>query len=292
VRALSERPGIRAVVKPSRQFSFVVWNALRPPLDDPRVRRALAMSLDRRRILEGLRNGYGKLGITPIMPFHWAHDPTVESIPFDPDSARALLAGLGIRDRDGDEVLELPDGSDFEIRIKLSAGSDFNRDVAEALRSDLAALGVRASTESTEATTLFADVTSPERRFDAALLGWSGDFRLDLRDLFHSDALEGPYQFASYGNPEVDSLMDRAVLEPDPERAAPLWGRVQEILQEEQPWTILYYQVDAFLARERVRNMEVDIRGALVNLPDWWLAPPAEGVAATAQPDSGGEDGQ
>ncbi len=292
VRALANRPGIRVVVKPSRQFSFVVWNALRPPLDDPRVRRALAMSLDRRRILEGLRNGFGDLGVTPIMPFHWAYDPEVEPVPFDPDSARALLAGLGIRDRNGDDILQLPDGSDFEIRIKLSAGSDFNRDVAEALRSDLAALGVRARTERTEASTLFADVTSPERRFDAALLGWSGDFRLDLRDLFHSDALEGPYQFASYGNPEVDSLMDRAVLEPDPERAAPLWGRVQEILKEEQPWTILYYQVDAFLVRDRVRDMEMDIRGALVNLPDWWLAPPEGGQGARTPPDSGGEDGQ
>ncbi len=292
VRALSERPGIRAVVKPSRQFSFVVWNALRPPLDDPRVRRALAMGLDRGRILEGLRKGYGELAVTPIMPFHWAFDAEVEPVPFDPDSARALLAGLGIRDRDGDEVLELPDGSVFEIRIKLSAGSDFNRDVAEALRSDLATLGVRASTEMTEATTLFADVTSPERRFDAALLGWSGDFRLDLRDIFHSAALDGPYQFASYSNPEVDSLMDRAVLEPDPQRAAPLWGRVQEILRDEQPWTVLYYQVDAFLVRERIRNVEMDIRGALVNLPDWWLAPLEEGGEAASSPDSGGEDGQ
>lgn len=280
VRSLSERDGIRAVVKPSRQFSFVVWNALREPLDDPRVRRALAMAIDRNRILEGLRKGYGEVAVTPIMPFHWAFSEDVEPLPFAPDSARALLAEAGIRDGDGDGVLELPDGTDFALQIKLGAGNAYRRDVAEAVRSDLAALGVRATTRATDVSTLFQDVTSPEREFDAALLGWAGDFRLDLRDLFHSDAREGPYQFASYGNPEVDSLMDRAVLEPDPDLAGPLWVRIQDVLREEQPWTVLYYQTDAFLARERVRDMDMDIRGALVNLSDWWVASPEERPAS------------
>lgn len=290
VRSLSEREGIRAVVKPSRQFSFIAWNQLRQPLDDPRVRRALTMAIDREQILEGLRHGYGEPAVTPIMPFHWAFNDEVRPLPFAPDSARALLAQAGIRDADGDGVLELPDRTEFELTIRLSAGSDFNRDVAEAVRASLAAVGVRARTQPTEATTLFADITSPERRFDAVLLGWSGDFRLDLRDLFHSDARGGPYQFASYANAEVDSLMDRAVREPEPALASPLWGRVQEILREEQPWTVLYYQIDAFLARDRVQGMEMDIRGALVNLPEWWLeSPDAEEEQVTSQARGGGD---
>lgn len=292
VRSLSEREGISSVVKPSRQFSFIVWNQLRPPLDDPRVRRALAMAIDRGQILEGLREGYGEPAVTPIMPFHWAFNEDVQPLPIAPDSALALLDAAGIRDRDGDGVLDLEDGTPLELSISLSAGSDFNRNVAEAVRDDLAGLGVRASTRATEATTLFADITSAERRFDAALLGWSGDFRLDLRDLFHSDTRGGPYQFASYGNPEVDSLMDRAVLEPDSAQAAPLWGRVQEILRDEQPWTVLYYQIDAFLARDRVQDMDMDIRGALVNISDWWLESPDGEADAEASRIEGGGDGE
>lgn len=292
VRSLAEREGIRSVVKPSRQFSFIVWNQLRPPLDDPRVRRALAMAIDRGQILDGLREGYGEPAVTPIMPFHWAFNEDVRPLPVAPDSALALLDAAGIRDRDGDGVLDLEDGTPFEVSISLSAGSDFNRNVAEAVRDDLAGLGVRASTRATEATTLFADITSSERRFDAALLGWSGDFRLDLRDLFHSDTRGGPYQFASYGNPEVDSLMDRAVLEPDSARAAPLWRRIQEILRAEQPWTVLYYQIDAFLARDRVQDMDMDIRGALVNLSDWWLESPDGEADAGAARTEGGGDGE
>ena len=63
----------------------------------------------------------------------------------------------------------------------------------------------------------------------------------------------------------------------------PLWRRVQEILREEQPWTPLYYQTDAFLARERVRDLETDIRGGLVNVQEWWVEEaPSDTVADTS----------
>ena len=280
VRDLAEQEGVRAIIKPSRTFSFIVWNGRHEPLGDPRVRRALAMAIDREEILQGLRHGLGEVAVGPIMPFHWAYDDDLAPLPFDPDSARALLAAAGIRDRDEDGVAELPDGSEFEIRLKLPAGSATNRDIAGAVRNDLRAIGVRLVTRPTEVTSLFADVTSPERPFEAVLLGWSGDFRLDFRDTFHSDALGEPYQFASYSNPVVDSLMDRATLETNRARAIPLWRRVQEILRREQPWTLLYYQTDAFLARDRLQGVEMDIRGALRTLPRWWVDEPLDTAAA------------
>ena len=276
VRTMAEREGIRAVVAPSRQMSLIAWNGARPPLDRADVRRALAMAIDRRTLLDALRSGFGELATGPIMPFHWAFDPELEPLPYDTAAARALLADAGVEDRDGDGVLETDDGADFAIEIKLPAGSDYRRDVAEAVRADLAELGVRVTTRPTEATTLFADVTSPERRFDAVLLGWTGDFRLDFHDTFHSEALGGPYQFASYSNPALDSVMDRASAARDRAQAAPLWRQAQRILRDEQPWTPLYYQTDAFLARERVQDLEVDIRGVLVNVRKWWVDEGAE----------------
>jgi peptide/nickel transport system substrate-binding protein len=271
VLELGRRDGMRSIAKPSRQFDFIAWNGKRPPLDDPRVRKALAFAIDRERILTGIRNGLGTLAVGPVMPFHWAHDPDLPAVPFHPDSARVLLHAAGISDRNGDGRLQLRDGAPFRIEIKLPTGSDVTRDVAEAIRSDLARIGVQVTVRQTEATTLFADLTSPERAFDAALIGWSGDIRLDLRDTFHSRALAGPYQFASYSNQEVDDLMDRAAIEMDRGRATPLWRRVQDIFREEQPWTLLYYRTDAFLARDRLQGVEMDIRGALVSLNEWWI---------------------
>ncbi len=271
VTELAERPELRAVVKPSRQFAFIVWNELRPPLDDARVRRALAMAVDREAILQRFRQGFGEVAVAPVLPSHWAYDDSLLPLPYAPDSARALLAAAGIEDRDGDGMLDRPDGDAFTIELELPAGSDYYRDIAEAVRHDLAGVGVRMSTRPTEGTTLFADLTSPKRNFDAALLGWVGDFRLDLHDVFHSEAVTGPYQFASYRNPRLDALMDAASAEPDRGRAIPMWHRVQGILLQDQPWTLLFYQTDAFLARERVHALDMDIRGALVHVTDWYV---------------------
>lgn len=282
LRELAERDGIRVLRKPSRQFSFLAWNGQREPLGDARVRRALALAIDRPAILAGLRRGLGELATGPIMPFHWAWPEDLEPVPFAPDSARSLLAAAGIGDTDDDGTLELPDGEELAIAISVPASSDYQRDMAEAVRGDLDELGVRATIRPTEMTTLFADVTSPERRFDVALLGWQGDVRLDLRDTFHSKALGEAYQFSSYANPEVDSLLDLATAETDREQARPLWRRVQELLLEEQPWTLIYYQTDAFLARERVRGLHMDIRGALVNVADWWVESDRAGGAEEA----------
>ena len=280
VRELAERPEIRAVIKPSRQFSMVVWNGRRAPLDDPRVRRALTMAIDRKEILEGVRHGFGEVAVGPIMPFHWSYDEALQPLPHDPAAATALLEEAGVEDRDGDGTLETPDGKEFGLEIKLPAGSAYLSDLAEAVRDDLARIGVGSRTRPTEATTLFADLTSGERRFDAAILGWSGDFRLDLHDTFHSDALDGPYQFAAYSNPAVDSLMDRGRETIDRGEAAPLWQRVQQILREEQPWTPLFYLTDVYLARERVRNLDADIRGALVDVQRWWVEESSEEAEA------------
>ena len=278
---LARREGFRAVVKPSRQFSFIAWNGLREELADPRVRRALAMAIDREAIVEAFRSGYGEVVPGPVMPSHWANDPDLRPVPHDPAAALALLAEAGIRDGDGDGALEGRGGEPFRIELKLVAESDYYRDIAEAVRGDLAEIGVEVRTRPTEFTTLVGDVTSPERRFDAFILGWAGDFRLDLHDTFHSDARNGLYQFASYANAEIDSLMERASAEPDRAVSAPLWHRVQEILRDEQPWTVLFYQTDALVMRDRLQGVEMDIRGALLSLPDWWVseAAPADSAA-------------
>jgi peptide/nickel transport system substrate-binding protein len=280
VRSLGQREGLHVLEKPSRQFYFIAWNGRRPPLDDDRVRRALAMAIDRDRILHGLRDGLGRSAVGPIMPFHWSYDDGLAPLPHDVAAAAELLAEAGLRDHTGDGRLQRPDGSAFEIEIKFPAGSDFHRDVAEAVRSDLAGLGIRVTSRPTEVTTLFGDITSPERRFDAVILGWIGDLRLDLRDTFHSAAVSGPYQFASYANPEVDRLMELAAIDPHRDSATPLWRRVQRILRDEQPWTILYYHSDAFLARDRLRGVRMDIRGALVHVTEWWVDGPAPARAA------------
>jgi peptide/nickel transport system substrate-binding protein len=285
VRELDADPRLRSIIRPARQYAFIGWNGRRKPLDDARVRRALTMAINREQIVQALRAGYGELAVGPVGSYHWSFDQQLMPLPFSRDSARALLREAGFEDRNGDGILQ--DRAGVPLAIEFIMPPDpFNRDLAELVRNDLAAIGVRAATRPTEGATLIATITAADRKFDAVLLAWESDFRLNLRDTFHSDGVErGAFQLAGYSNAEVDALIDASSVEPDRERARPMLTRLQQILREEQPWSFLYSYPDTYLAAERVRDLEMDIRGAFVNVQRWWI-PGVEQVPPAAADDS------
>ena len=285
--ALDSLAEVVGVVKPSRQYAFIGWNHRRGALGDPRVRRALSHAVDRQDVLRTIRSGYGELAVGPIAPQHWAFDSTLTPLPFSPDSARALLAAAGISDRDGDGRLELPDGTPFRIELKFPATSAPNRDLAALVDSDLEDLGVTLDQQPVDFGTMVQDFTGAARNFDAILLAWESDVRVNLRDIFHGAAVNGPFQFAGYRNARVDTLIDRIQVTTSREQAQPLYDELQRILRAEQPWTFLYYYPELFLMRDRVRNVHMDTRGALVNVTEWWLSGPTVPAAAAPPGDSG-----
>ncbi|HEX6135768.1 MAG TPA: ABC transporter substrate-binding protein [Longimicrobiales bacterium] len=282
---LRSTPGFRGINQQGRQYASAIWNSRVPPLDDARVRLALGLAIDRPKIIQTLRAGFGTPAVGPVGPTHWAYDESVAPLPYSPDSARALLRAAGIEDRNNDGVAELPGGEPFEIELKIPAGNAINRDMAELIRSDLSQIGVRIVTRPTEWGTMQQDFLSPERNFEAILLGWQSDFRLNLRDIFHSQTLGAGYQFSSYSNPRVDSLIDRTRTARTLDDARPLYAEIQRILRDEQPWSFLYYYPDLILVRDRLQGVEIDDRGALLAIQRWWVTDAATG-GAPAQSDS------
>src|SRR5207237_3103400 len=73
----------------------IVFNTRRPPFDDVRVRRAVALALDRREIVDGYLYGFGSVADGPVPPDVPGYLPGRPS-PTDPDSARRLLAGRAV----------------------------------------------------------------------------------------------------------------------------------------------------------------------------------------------------
>lgn len=270
--ALDTVAGLRGLRHVSGTFRLIGWNGKRPPLDEPLVRRAFTMAIDRDEMIQLLQKGAGQPAVGPVLPGHWAFDESLEPLPHAPDSARALLAAAGFENRDRDPWLEGADGRELRIEVKVPAGVESSRNIAQMAQSDLADVGVRVDIRSVDGATFTQDFTSPERNFDAVVLGWQAGLDLNLRDVYHSDAIDGIFQLASYRNPSVDSLLDALETARSRNEATPLLHRIQTILRDEQPWSYLYYQPRLFVLSESLRGVEVDIRGALVTTTDWWLA--------------------
>jgi len=270
---LAARPGITGVLKPSRRFYFIAWNGKRATLSQPATRRALMHALNRDQMIKALRGGYATIATGPIAPYHWAHDKSLAPLRYDPQTAIRLLESNGWRDRNRDGVRENAAGEPLQIELKIPANNGFNRDLAEMIRSDLSKVGVRVTTRPIDFAALVDDISTPERRFDAAILAFDTDFNINLRDAFHSKELEGPFQSSSYRNPRVDALLDAVAKATDRERARQLYADVQRILRDEQPWGFLFYPPELIVKSDRVQGAQFDIRGVLAGVEKWYTGP-------------------
>lgn len=267
-------PALELLAYTSRQYNMVIWNSRRPQLADPRVRRALALGTNREQIVEAILKGYGVIAHTGVPPFHWAYDP--EDLPvlrYDPAAARALLDEAGWRDRNGDGVRESADGTRLSISLKYNP-NQLRQQTAEVMQAQLAQIGVELTPRVVEYTTLIREINTPDvRDFDAVLLGWVTEFKVDDLDLFHSERIDQPYAWSGTRNAEMDSLMEALNLTIDREEARPIWKAYQEALIEEQPYMYLYFPERLDGVNRRLRNVVMDARGEWVNIKDWYLDP-------------------
>jgi len=134
--------------------------ARRPPFDDPRARLAAALAIDRQEIVDGYLFGLATPAEGPVPPGlpEYVAPP---HIPFDPDSARRLVAQLGTPPR-------------FEL---VSVGSG-EAPLEQMLQARLAAVGFQVTIRQLELSAFLDRVYGPRHDFSAAVMGIPGDVGL------------------------------------------------------------------------------------------------------------------
>ncbi|HKK94144.1 MAG TPA: ABC transporter substrate-binding protein [Longimicrobiales bacterium] len=267
-------PGIDFLAYDFRDYVYVAWNSRRPALADSDVRRALTLGTNRAEIVEALLAGYGQVANTSVPPFHWAYDPSLEGVDaYDPNEAMRLLEAAGWTDRDGDGIRENAAGVPLELEVKFNDGNQIRQDIAEIMQAQLSRIGVAVQPTVVEWTTLIEQITSEERNFDGVVIGWVTELKVDDTDLFSGERLDGPYAFSGTQNARLDQLLDTLQTIVDRDEALPLWREYQRVLNEVHPYTFLYYSDRLAGVNERVRNVEMDVRGEWLNIDDWWIEP-------------------
>jgi peptide/nickel transport system substrate-binding protein len=266
-------PSLRALSWPGRTLYYIGWNNERPPLDDPVVRRALALAIDRQTIIEALLYGQGSVATSPIPPWSPVHPSSVQPLERDSAEAVRLLERAGWSDRDGDGVRENADGQPLRFTI-LASNDQLRRSVVEVVQSHLAAVGVTADIRIAEFQTMIA--AHRGRDFDAIFTNWILDnFQVAAAPfaLFHSTEADKPGSAnrSTVRDPMLDSLIDRAIRSTDADEQQSIWRDMTQRLQETQPLTFMFWLNELAAYNGALSGVTMDPRGELLTIARWSL---------------------
>ena len=255
---------------PSREFTYVGWNNEREPFRDARVRRALTMAINRPELIQALMFGFAEPAGAVIPPFS-PMNPGLQPLPFDAAGAKRLLQEAGWQDTDGDGILE-KGGRPLRFSLVTNAANQLFQDIATVMQRQLRQAGAQVDIRTVEFQTMLQQHKA--RDYDAILTNWSWDyFRPDPSPLFSCEEARkrlSPNR-TGYCNPQADQLVQTALRESDPARAKQSWTQFSQVLQQDQPLTLLYWTEELVGVGPRLQGVETDARGELVSAPRWWL---------------------
>ncbi|HET6361887.1 MAG TPA: ABC transporter substrate-binding protein [Gemmatimonadota bacterium] len=250
---------------PGRSYAYLAWNTQDPMFQDKRVRQALTLATNRQEIVEALLYGQGQVGTQPLISTIWAHDPTIEPYPFDPDSAKALLDAAGWVDSDGNGIRE-KDGRPLSFSMKTNTENRLRVDIITVLQQQLKAVGAEVRPDPLEFNTLVEQLMAKE--FQAAVGGWVVGIKAELAPLFGEGE---PFNFVSADDPELQRLIGEAELTRDMNAAKALWSQAQRIIVDQGYYTFLFQINDLHAIDSRFQNVDMNAYGWGFNLEEWYV---------------------
>lgn len=230
--SLGGDPSVEIVETESFQQLVALFNTEKEPLNDPKVRQALAYAIPYDVITESIMNNTASKSIGNLPKGLWGHDDSIFQYTHDMDKAKELLKEAGV--------------NGGELTLTYASGDENERQIAELLSIQLKELGFDVKIEGMlwEAQWDLARSTNPEDRQDILFMYWWPDYADPysfMQNLYGSED-EIVFNLAYYKNEKYDSLVQEAqkVSGLDREKAIELYKEAQDILAEEVPGLSIY----------------------------------------------------
>jgi oligopeptide transport system substrate-binding protein len=222
--------------------SYLAMNTRRPPFDEPELRRAVYQAIDRERLSRIVLDGAVKTAAGIVPPGMPGYRSGNEPLHYDPAAAARrpvdwalvtaspiylTIPGDGAAAPTADAIAEdLRVNLGLDVRVEMASWDLFQREVRDGA-------------------------------YQMWMLGWVADYPdpqnfLDL--LFHSEA---DLNVTGYANDVVDSLLERARQELDPQARMDLYSEAERTILIDAPWVPLHHATEVWLVKPYVHNFSV-----------------------------------
>lgn len=224
-------PRFKVIVGSTEGETILAMNNKQPPLDDVRVREAIAHAINRQEIIDGAMFGYG----TPIGTHFAPHNPDYVDLTglsaYDPERAKALLAEAGV--------------SGLKLRLALPPPT-YARRGGEIIAAQLRAVGIETEISNLEWAQWLEQVFKGK------------DF--DLTIVSHTEPMDigiyaRPDYYFQYGKPEFVALIDQLTLTADPAARSGLLKQAQEMIARDYVNGFLFELAKTGVANARIEGL-------------------------------------
>ena len=224
--------------------AYVILNTSKPPLDDPRVREALALTLDRETLAEkvdphGEVPAYGM--VPPGMPGYAQQPPDWVSLskPERLAKAKALYADAGFGP-----------GNPLKLELIYPTAEGSRRTTAAMAGMWKAALGAEITVTNEENQVVLSQTRHHD--FQMSLYGWIADYPdpWTFLSILRSDA--GDLNTSAYNNPAFDKLLAQSTRELDPAARMKLLEAAERLVSKDLPIIPMYYDVRPYLVSTKL----------------------------------------
>ena len=255
------------------QPAFWYLNTQLPPTDDIRVRRAILHGADMQVAVKAIKRGFNRVSHGPLASVTPEYASQLEGMyPHDPELAISLLEQAGWLDDDGDGIRE-KDGMPLVVLMSMVNWGQ-SREFSELLYSQLNAIGIELQIEMMD---YGVQVEAGQRgRKNMLFMGGSGHSAFDtLKPFFHSDNTEHGFAWAKYQDPELDRLLDEAVLlTSDVRKRTELYERAQTLIMEQALILPIYDYALLIGVSNKVKGLEWRSVGLVPTFYEMYLENP------------------
>lgn len=224
LQEVEDDDNLEAIFRESFNVGYLGLNTSFEPLADVRVRKAIALAINRPEIVSAF---WGELGVSdphflpPSMENFNAND--LEVYPYDPEQAKQLLSEAGYAD-----------GFDLEMYYMPVSRPYFPtpKPIAEAFAADLSAIGINITLQTKDWAVYIEDSKKPPG-FQSFMLGWTGDYGDPDNFYYYHFGPGGTTDIGDWKSDRVIELLNQARAEDDQGVREQAYAEVDKILYDE-----------------------------------------------------------
>lgn len=269
-KRLSGNQNINVASKPGNSYIYIGWNLNNEFLKDKEIRKALTMAINRTQILNDIFLGMGKISLGPLPHSSWAFNENITTVEYNLEKAKNILMQRGFEDRNRNKILD-KDGKDLTLTIIANVENPERVQILSYVTNYLTQLGIKVNAQRMDVNSFISALLN--RKYDGFIMGWSVGDKIDPTLYWHSEPKRGKFNFVSYKNTAVDSLIELGTVMLNRKKAKEVWSEFQRIVYEDQPYTFLIVPNEIAATYKRVKGTDHGLN--LASAYTYWI-PEAE----------------